>query len=202
MLTRLRPAASRLLARIAPVLAALPADAYTVLGLAAVAPYLYAAWLRRPVLAAALLLLSAALDALDGAVARARGEAGPRGAYLDSLLDRVADSLYALGLLLIGHGAVLVLLYAAGSLLVSYARARYESLAGRSMEGTGVMERGDRVLALAALLVLDAYLGAARGDYLLALLTLLVWLTFLQRLVKGYRELPRTRSTGKTTGMG
>lgn len=175
------------------MLAALPADAYTVLGLAAVLPYLYAALLHRPLAAAALLLVSAGLDALDGAVARARGEAGPRGAYLDSLLDRVADSMYALGLLLLGHDAVLVLLYASGSLLVSYARARYESLTGRSMEGTGVMERGDRVLALAALLVLDAYLGAGAGDYLLAVLTALVWLTFLQRLVKGYRELPRTQ---------
>jgi len=190
MLTRLRPAASRILARAAAPLARLPADAYTVLGLAAVAPYLYAAAQGRPVEAAILLLVSAALDALDGAVARLRGEAGPRGAYLDSLLDRVADAAYAAGLLLLGLNTFRVYLLAVGSLLVSYARAKYESLTGRSMEGTGVMERGDRVIALALVLLLAPH-GRAAAEAALALIDLLVWSTFAERLARGYRELPR-----------
>jgi archaetidylinositol phosphate synthase len=190
LLTRLRPLASRLMARAAGPLARLPADFYTVLGLAAVAPYLYACALGRPVLAAVLLLVSAALDALDGAVARLRREAGPRGAYLDSLLDRVADAAYAAGLLLLGFDTYLVYAYAVGSLLVSYARARYESLAGRSMEGLGLAERGDRVLLL-ALILLVAPASPSASEALLALAVLLVWLTFTQRLVAGYRSLPR-----------
>lgn len=191
LLTRLRPVAARLLPRLVAPLARVPADAFTVLGLAAAVPYLYACSTGHPVAAALLLLLSAALDAMDGAVARLRGEAGPRGAYLDSLLDRVADAAYAAGFMLLGVDAWIVYLLAVGSLLVSYARARYESLAGRSMEGVGVMERGDRVLALTAALLLYWLSPRAAGVFLAAVAAA-VWATFLQRLVQGYRVLPRT----------
>jgi len=193
MLTRLRPAASRLLTRLAAPLARLPADAYTAAGLAAAAPYLYAAAQGRPLAAALLLLASAALDALDGAVARLRGEAGPRGAYLDSLLDRVADAAYAAGLILLGHPPLLVYAFATAALLISYARARYEALTGESMEGLGLMERGDRVIALAATVALTGYSRSA-ATILLEALTILAWLTFLQRLAAGYKQLPRTRT--------
>ncbi len=189
MLTRLRPVASRLLSRLSARLAVLPADFYTVLGLVMVVPYLYACSLGRPLEAAILLLAGAAMDALDGAVARARGEAGPRGAYLDSLLDRVADAGYAAGLLLLGFGVWSVYLLAVGSLLVSYARARFEALAGGSMEGRGLMERGDRVLALAAVLLLAASGRWLAAQALLELVVALVWLTFLERLVAGLRLL-------------
>ncbi len=193
MLTRLRGRVSSLVSRIASPLAALPADFYTVLGLAAVAPYLYACSRGSPGLAAVLLLVSAGLDALDGAVARLRGEAGPRGAYLDSLLDRVADAAYAAGLFMLGYGVWLAYLFAVGSLLVSYSRARYESLARGSMEGVGLVERGDRVLVLAAVLLLAAAGAWAASKLLLATLTAAAWATFLQRLAWGYRRLPRSR---------
>jgi len=195
MLTRLRPAAARILVRLASPLAKLPADFYTVAGLAAAAPYLYAAAQGRPLAALLLLLASAALDALDGAVARLRGEAGPKGAYLDSLLDRVADVAYAAGLLLLGIQPLLVYAFATAALLVSYARAKYESLTGESMEGIGLMERGDRVIALAVVLALIAYMPRA-APLFLAAVTVLTWATFLHRLVQGYRRLPRTIPEG------
>src|SRR5919108_4662089 len=40
-----------------------------------------------------LLILTAVPDVLDGAVAKASGTAGPRGAFFDSVSDRLTDSL-------------------------------------------------------------------------------------------------------------
>ncbi len=103
-------------------------------------------------LAVLLLALTGLPDALDGAVAKAAGKAGPRGAFLDSVSDRVSD-----GLLFAGAGwylagsddprmAMLPFgLYIAAS-LVSYQRAKAESL-GFTAKG-GLMERAERFIAL------------------------------------------------------
>lgn len=103
-------------------------------------------------LAVLLLAMTGLPDALDGAVAKAAGKAGPRGAYLDSVSDRLSD-----GLLFAGAGwnlagsanprmALLPFgLYIAAS-LVSYQRAKAESL-GFEAKG-GLMERAERFIAL------------------------------------------------------
>ena len=103
-------------------------------------------------LAVLLLALTGLPDALDGAVAKAAGKAGPRGAYLDSVSDRVSD-----GLLFAGCGwylagtdnprlAMLPFgLYIAAS-LVSYQRAKAEGF-GWNARG-GLMERAERFIAL------------------------------------------------------
>ncbi len=103
-------------------------------------------------LAVLLLAMTGLPDALDGAVAKAAGKAGPRGAYLDSVSDRLSD-----GLLFAGCGwnlagsanprmALLPFgLYIAAS-LVSYQRAKAESL-GFEAKG-GLMERAERFIAL------------------------------------------------------
>ena len=102
--------------------------------------------------AAVLLALTGVPDALDGAVAKAAGSTGSRGAYLDSVADRLSD-----GLLFAGAGwylagtddprmAMLPFgLFIAAS-LVSYQRAKAESL-GFEAKG-GLMERAERFLAL------------------------------------------------------
>lgn len=103
-------------------------------------------------LAVLLLLLTGLPDALDGAVAKAAGKAGPRGAYLDSVSDRLSDALLFAGaawylagtdnprMALLPFGV-----YIAAS-LVSYQRAKAESL-GYEAKG-GLMERAERFIAL------------------------------------------------------
>lgn len=103
-------------------------------------------------LAVLMLLLTGLPDAIDGAVAKAAGKAGPRGAYLDSVSDRLSD-----GLLFAGAGWYLAgtdtprmamlpfALYIAAS-LVSYQRAKAEGL-GYNAKG-GLMERAERFVAL------------------------------------------------------
>lgn len=91
------------------------------------------AWLiaRGDVLVAGLaLILAGACDALDGALARATGTATPFGAFLDSSLDRLSETLVFLGLLAYVQASgdrptgLVTLAALAGSLMVSYTRAR------------------------------------------------------------------------------
>lgn len=103
-------------------------------------------------LAVLLLILTGLPDAIDGAVAKAAGKAGPRGAFLDSVSDRLSDALLfaGCGWYLAGTDnprmAMLPFgIYIAAS-IVSYERAKAESL-GYEAKG-GIMERAERFIAL------------------------------------------------------
>jgi CDP-diacylglycerol--glycerol-3-phosphate 3-phosphatidyltransferase len=110
-------------------------------------------------------LLGGVADVLDGRVARARGLASPRGAFLDSSLDRFAEVGAFVGLAygFRSSGVALVLVVAAlgGSLLVSYTRARGESLG--VLCKLGVMQRAERLLLLGFGGLLDPTLSGWLG---------------------------------------
>ncbi len=95
-------------------------------------------------------LAGGAADVLDGRIARARGIADERGAFLDSTLDRFAEVGAFVGLALwfrsdpVALGAVVVGM--GGSLLVSYARARGESVG--VVCKLGILQRAERILLL------------------------------------------------------
>ena len=135
-------------------------------------------------------LLGSILDIFDGAVARARGEAGPRGAMFDSVLDRVSEAVMfgALALVFARDDEKIALLAViaalTGSLLTSYIRARAEAL---GLDGThGLMARAERVVLIAASL-LFAPLGALPwGIILLAVLSAI---TVVQRARHVMRQL-------------
>src|SRR5258706_16270783 len=99
-----------------------------------------------------LLFLTAVPDVLDGAVAKASGTASPRGAFFDSVADRVSDALLLGGVAWYldnsygGHIAMLPFALLGTSLLISYERAKAESL-GFDARG-GLMERAERIIAL------------------------------------------------------
>src|SRR3954464_14791512 len=109
-----------------------------------------------------LLFLTAVPDVLDGAVAKASGTATPRGAFFDSVADRVADALLLGGVAWYleneygGHIAMLPLALLGTSLLISYERAKAESL-GFDARG-GLMERAERIIALALGLLFEGLL--------------------------------------------
>ncbi|MFP5319324.1 MAG: CDP-alcohol phosphatidyltransferase family protein [Acidimicrobiia bacterium] len=104
------------------------------------------------VVGALLLAASAIPDVLDGAVAKASGTSSPRGAFFDSVSDRISDTFVLGGVAWHlasahgGHAALLPFAVAGASGLVSYERARAESL-GFSARG-GLMERAERMLLL------------------------------------------------------
>ncbi|HUY57886.1 MAG TPA: CDP-alcohol phosphatidyltransferase family protein [Candidatus Micrarchaeaceae archaeon] len=127
------------------------------------------------------LLLAGSMDILDGAVARVSGRVHRYGAFLDSTADRYGEGAIYLGMLYLFlvrlHEDPQVFLIAAallGSLLVSYVRARAQSL-GFTCDG-GWFARPERVVVTA--------LGLMLGQ-----LTIVLWilaiatnLTAIQRI--------------------
>jgi len=128
-------------------------------------------------LAGLLLLASGFFDMVDGAVARVTGTVSERGAFLDSNFDRVAEVLVYGGMTVGGVGEPVVVLAAlALSLLVSYSRARGESL-GVKVSGVGLGERAERVLILAAASI------AGYPYYGVIAVAILAGVTFVQRIL-------------------
>ena len=128
------------------------ADVLTVLGLVIAAATAVAIASGHLLWAFFGVVLTGLPDLLDGSVARYSGKAGPRGAFLDSTADRVSDGLLFGGVAwyLADEGKylpVLVLAVLALSMLITYERARAESL-GFSARG-GLMERAERMVLLA-----------------------------------------------------
>ena len=109
-----------------------------------------------------LVALTAVPDLLDGAVAKVSGTASPRGAFFDSVSDRVTDALVLGGIgwyLASEHGDHMALLPFAvlgASALISYERAKAESL-GYTAKG-GLMERAERIIAICFGLTFSALL--------------------------------------------
>ena len=120
--------------------------------LALFSAFAYAAAGSQPLwllLATILLLASGFCDALDGIIARIYQQASTFGGFLDSIMDRYADAAVYAGVIISGLCYPLWGLAAlAGSLLVSYSRARAEA-ADIKMESVGVAERAERLLILA-----------------------------------------------------
>jgi phosphatidylglycerophosphate synthase len=112
-----------------------------------------------------LMLLGGAADIFDGRIARARGMVSKAGAFLDSALDRFAETFAYAGLAVwarsSGWGALAVVLALGGSLLVSYTRARGEGL-GVFYKG-GLMQRAERLVLLAFASLLDPVVTPLAG---------------------------------------
>lgn len=112
-----------------------------------------------------MVLLGGVADILDGRIARARGLADRRGAFLDSTLDRFAEFAAFVGLAVLFRGSelalILVVTALGGSLLVSYARARGESVG--VVCKLGVMQRAERLLAVGLGAILDPAVAAGLG---------------------------------------
>ena len=104
-------------------------------------------------------LLMTPIDALDGTMARLRGESSDFGAYVDSVSDRYSELIIYGGLLYhflsIGEplGGMLTFGAAAGSVLVSYVKARAEGLGYEAK--VGLLTRAERYIVLAPSLIFN-----------------------------------------------
>jgi CDP-diacylglycerol---glycerol-3-phosphate 3-phosphatidyltransferase len=145
-----------------------------------------------------LLALAAVPDLLDGAVAKASGTAGPRGAFFDSVADRVTDALLLGGVAWYlagahsGRIAVLPMAVLATSMLISYERAKAEAL-GYDARG-GLMERAERIIALGIGLLFEVLLIP-----ILWLMLGLTLLTAVQRFAKVWRQASAPRPQLETS---
>jgi CDP-diacylglycerol--glycerol-3-phosphate 3-phosphatidyltransferase len=131
------------------------------------------------------ILLSGSTDALDGTMARLRGQASRFGAFLDSTLDRVSELCLFSGLAIhfaLGNnvlGVALALAAAIGSIMVSYEKARAEAL-GFDCK-VGLLTRMERYLVLCPALILNLPLIG------LGVVAVLGNFTAVQRFVHVYR---------------
>jgi len=139
-------------------------------------------------LVAGLLLIVAGLcDVFDGSVARQRGLESRSGAFLDSVLDRVSDTIlfaclfWALAAKGETTNAALALATLVVSLSVSHIRAEAEAV-GLSLT-EGLFQRLERFLALMVGLLIPGAMHAV-----LILLTVLGAVTLLQRGWSAVRE--------------
>lgn len=138
-----------------------------------------------------LLIVGGLMDTLDGAVAKAAGTSSARGAFVDSVSDRVADALIFGGVawyIADTHSprtALLPLAVLAMSSIVSYERAKAESLGFRAHGG--LMERAERLILLGLALLLHVIIVP-----LLWVLLSLTTLTAIGRFVRVWRQAPIT----------
>ena len=140
------------------------------------------------------------LDALDGAVARAGGRVTKFGAYLDAVADRYVEAMAVLAAARVTGYWTLSMIVLAGSLLVSYTKARAAmEVAVSNEEWPDLMERAERGLLFVAGLAAGALvpwrpLGRDLFWWTLALLAVLTHLTVAQRVLRA-RRLIRERSS-------
>src|SRR5271154_1767764 len=142
--------------------------------------------------AAALLFLAAFLDMADGQVARRVGRVTAFGGFLDSTLDRYSDLALYMGLVvhytLIGRTFYMALaaVAMASSFMVSYSRARAESLIPSCK--VGFMERPERLVLL---IIGGAFNRMAQVLWVIAAISTI---TVIHRVVYTWQELRAGRS--------
>lgn len=132
-----------------------------------------------------ILLVGAPLDALDGAIARKRGEPSMYGAFIDSVSDRYAELIVLGGLLIyyIDKGNMLACLLAfiaaAGSVMVSYTKARAEAV-GFSAK-VGILTRVERSIVMILFLIINQPMIALWVIAILANITAIQRIAFVHR---------------------
>jgi phosphatidylglycerophosphate synthase len=143
--------------------------------------------------------VTAFFDVADGQVARRTGRSSVFGAFYDSTLDRVADGALMAGLAFfyatnrIHHNLYMVvvcLVCIIGTFLISYTRARAETLGIDAK--VGLMQRPERMVLLS---VPQSFFGLFWNGWVLmgivVLLTVTAWITAVQRIAFVYRATQR-----------
>jgi CDP-diacylglycerol--glycerol-3-phosphate 3-phosphatidyltransferase len=149
--------------------------------------------------------LGGACDILDGRIARARKLVSDYGTFIDSTLDRFVEAFAFLGfayyLRETPHGAALAAAAISGSLLVSYARARGESVGVAGPKG--LMQRAERLVLTCLACLADASVASWTGrppgslvQWVLWLIAVTTFVTAIHRTVAIAREL-RRRDAGR-----
>ncbi len=139
-----------------------------------------------------LLLVMGPVDAMDGALARLRNETSDWGAFVDAVTDRYSELFLFLGFLIYymlqanAAGVILAYLAAAGSVLVSYVKARAD--ASKLDANVGLLTRVERYIVLIPGLIFSLPLPV------LIIIAVLANFTALQRILRVRRDAHRRLS--------
>ena len=192
----------------------------TVIGFGIAIVAAVAAGMQSWIAAGLLLIVGGLFDLLDGALARATGKASKLGAFMDSVFDRAGEGVVYVGLVAgclaagFNPGAILAAAAMAAAFMVSYVRAKSESLGftpGSRMAAIGLAPREVRIVILAIGLLGAGALGGVQnfgcgiiicadpvggeGQPVLAgalgIITILATITAIQRIVHVIRQSPQ-----------
>jgi len=136
----------------------------------------------------ALVLIGGLCDTFDGSIARSTGKASRFGAFFDSVIDRYSEFVMFLGIA--GHfvliedflTSIVVFFALCGSVMVSYCRARAESLGFEA--AVGILQRPERIV----LIGFAAMIHVAALKIVIWLIAILANLTALQRIRNAYKQ--------------
>lgn len=140
-----------------------------------------------PTTAAFVIGLGGGIDGVDGTVARLTNTASRRGAFLDTMADRVGETAMFAGVAwYVADDPLLVLLAVVSlgnSMLIPYARAKAEA---EGLDGKGgIMGRAERII-LFCLLIMPIGWGWWGAEVMLWPMAVLTGLTVLQRYRKAW----------------
>lgn len=141
-----------------------------------------------------LVILAALPDLFDGALAKASNSSSQRGAFFDSVVDRVTDAVLLGGVAWHfasehgSHAAIVPYAVAAVSSVISYERAKAESL-GLSAKG-GLMERAERIILLC--------IGLLFGSLLLPIMWIMLVLTSITAIQRFFNVWKQAEVSART----
>lgn len=144
-----------------------------------VLPIIRFSWLYGSVIGSILILISGFFDVIDGSVARATKQTSIKGAFLDSSFDKLSESIIFIGIA-VGNLAnpILCMIALSLSIIVSYVRARAESL-GVELKGIGIGERAERLLIIAIIGMVPV---AGAMQWAVVMVAVIAGLTLIQRI--------------------
>jgi archaetidylinositol phosphate synthase len=148
-------------------------------------------WNFAAVLGGIFLLISGFFDIVDGSVARITKQISKKGAFLDSVFDKVSEVIIFGGIALGQLADSFWCLVALGlSLLVSYTRARAESLGGK-LKGIGIGERAERLLLIAIIGMIPV---REAMQWAMIIVSIVAGITLAQRVAITVRRLSSTEA--------
>ncbi|HYO43488.1 MAG TPA: CDP-alcohol phosphatidyltransferase family protein [Candidatus Limnocylindrales bacterium] len=171
-------------------------NALTVIGFLIACAAAVAAGAQAWLLAGFLVIFGGIFDMFDGMVARATGKVSKAGAFLDSVFDRWGEGVVYIGIVAgciasdFVLGAVLAAAAMSSAFMVSYTRARAESLGfapGKGMANVGLAPREVRLVIL-TIGVMLAGVSLAILAVALGLIAVLASITTVQRIVVTLRQ--------------
>jgi len=132
------------------------------------------------------LILINLFDAMDGELARMTNQTSKLGAFLDSNFDRISEALIFLSLIVAFKEnfliQILLIICAFGSFLISYIRARGESLG--VLIKAGPMERAERIFFIALMTIFIKFIF-----FFLVVFSILIYITIIRRIYEGYKKM-------------
>jgi archaetidylinositol phosphate synthase len=148
-------------------------------------------WNFAAVIGGIFLLVSGFFDIVDGSVARITKQISKKGAFLDSVFDKIAEVIIFGGIALGQLADSFWCLVALGlSLLVSYTRARAESLGGK-LKGIGIGERAERLLIIAIIGMIPL---REAMQWAMIIVSIVAGITLAQRVAVTLRKLSSTEA--------